>query len=333
MNQIEILKQRISSANNILITTHTGPDGDAVGSSLGFYHYLNNKCKNVKVVVPTVVPGFLTWLSLSELILVHEKKREESEAAARDADLIICLDFNETKRAGRYQSLIDDSSAYKVLIDHHLGEPQWPDLNLSVVGASSTCELVFDVLYELEGRSMDFLTRELAECIYTGLLTDTGNFQFSATTPKVHLLAAHLMEAGVKPDEVHNFVNNSFTENRLKFFGYCINKKLKFVNDKKLAYMFVSSKELKEFNIQAGGTEGLVNEPMKIESVDISVLFKQDEDRIKISFRSKRDIDVSKFASKYFEGGGHLNASGGVSFESMQETERKFLANLAEHNF
>jgi bifunctional oligoribonuclease and PAP phosphatase NrnA len=333
MNKIQILKQKISEAQHILITTHVGPDGDAVGSSLGLYHYLKTLGKEAKIVVPTVFPGFLSWLPASEVILVHEKKRAESEAAAKEADLIFCLDYNETKRTARFQPLIDESNAFKVLIDHHLGEPEWPNLNLSVVGASSTCELIFDVIYELENRKMDFLNVDIANSIYTGLLTDTGNFQYSATTPKVHLIAAHLMEAGVKVDEVSNFINNSFTENRLKFFGYCISEKLKFVKDKNLAYMFVSSSELKKYNIQTGGTEGLVNEAMKIDSVDISVLFKEDDDRIKISFRSKRDIDVSKFASTYFEGGGHLNAAGGVSFLSMEETEQKFLANLAEHKF
>lgn len=333
MNEFDILKQKIQQAKSILISTHVGPDGDAIGSSLAVYHYLKGKGKNVTIVVPTVFPDFLKWLPESDKILVHEKKRTESEEVAKNADLIFCLDYNETKRAAKFQPSIDNSSAYKVLIDHHIGEPTWQNLNLSVVGASSTCELVFDVLFELENRNLEFLSSEIAHSIYTGLLTDTGNFQFSATSPKVHTMASFLLIAGVKPDLVNNAINNSFTENRLKFFGYCVSEKMKFVKSKNLAYMFATSAELKQHNISTGGTEGLVNEPMKIEGIDISVLFKQDEDRIKISFRSKRDLDVSTFANKFFEGGGHLNAAGGVSFLSIEETEQKFLELIKDYNF
>ncbi|MGB1248080.1 MAG: DHH family phosphoesterase [Chitinophagales bacterium] len=327
MNEIEILQSKIEAAQQILISTHVGPDGDAVGSSLGLWHYLNNIGKKATIVVPTEYPAFLNWLPAVESILVHSEAKEECEKVAANADLIFCLDYNETKRTAKFQTAIDDSDAYKVLIDHHIGEPTWQDLNLSVVGASSTCELVFDVLHRLESNN-DFLTKEIAYSLYTGLLTDTGNFQFSATTPRVHHVAAELMAAGVEADIVHNHINNSFSENRLKFFGFCIAKKMKIVPEKNLSYMFISLDEMQEYNIVTGGTEGLVNEPMKINGIDVSVLFKEDKDKIKISFRSKRDIDVSAFSRSFFEGGGHRNAAGGVSFLSWEETEANFLKNL-----
>jgi phosphoesterase RecJ-like protein len=333
MNEFDILRQKILQAKSILISSHVGPDGDAIGSSLAVYHYLKSKGINSTIVVPTAFPDFLNWLPDSDTILVHEKKRSQSEEAAKNADLIFCLDYNETKRVAKFQPSIDNSSAFKVLIDHHIGEPTWPNLNLSVVGASSTCELVFDMLFELENRNLDFLNTDIAHSIYTGLLTDTGNFQFSATSPKVHTIASFLLSAGVKPDIVNNYINNSFSENRLKFFGYCVSEKMKFVKSQNLAYTFVTSAELKKYNITTGGTEGLVNEPMKIDGIDISVLFKEDDDRIKISFRSKRDLDVSTFANKFFEGGGHLNAAGGVSFLSLEETEQFFLDLIKDYKF
>lgn len=333
MNEFDILKHKIQTAKNILISTHVGPDGDAIGSSMAVYHYLKTKGIHSTVVVPTAFPDFLAWIPDTDKILVHEKQKQICEEATDTADLIFCLDYNETKRTGKFQEAIDKSKAFKVLIDHHIGAPEWPNLNLAVVGASSTCELVFDVLFELENRNLNFLNIDISNSIYTGLLTDTGNFQFSATTPKVHQIAAYLIEAGVQPAQVNNYINNSFTENRLKFFGYCVSEKMKFVKHKNLAYMFITSAELKQYNITTGGTEGLVNEPMKIDSIDISVLFKQDEDRIKISFRSKRDLDVSTFANKFFEGGGHLNAAGGVSYLSTEETEQKFLDLIKDYNF
>ena len=333
MNQYEVLQEKIDEAKSIIISSHVGPDGDAIGSSLGLYHYLKNKGKEVAVVVPNEFPEFISWLKDADKIILHNQNKEQAEQLTKAADLIFCLDYNDTRRVADFQDAIDSATGFKVLIDHHLGEPNWQDLNLSVVGASSTCELVFDVIYHLENQSVDFLDESMAYALYTGLLTDTGNFQYSATSPKVHRIAANLLEAGVQPDFVHNKVNNSFSENRLKFFGYCISEKLKFVEAHQLAYVFVTSKELAKFNIQTGGTEGLVNEPMKIDGVNISVLFKEDKDKIKISFRSKKNIDVSTFAKQFFNGGGHRNAAGGASFVSLKETEEKFLNYLSNYKF
>jgi phosphoesterase RecJ-like protein len=199
------------------------------------------------------------------------------------------------------------------------------------VGASSTCELIFDFLEAYSG-GLSFLNEDLAYCLYTGLLTDTGNFQFSATTPKVHLQAAALIEAGVKPDIVHNHINNSFDEQRLQFFGFCVANRMKLIPEKKIAYMMLSQNDIHRYNVQTGGTEGLVNEAMKIADIDISILFKEDDSKVKISFRSKYDIDVSTFANKYFNGGGHRNAAGGIYYKGLEETEVDFLSYLNDFN-
>lgn len=330
MNSIDQLKVKLQGSKKIVITTHVSPDGDAIGSSLGLYHYLKKLGREVVVVVPNAFPDFLSWLEGAGEIWRYDKEKEQCDSLIAEAEMLFCLDYNETHRTAKVKDAIDAATGYKVLIDHHIGEPSWPDLNLSVVGASSTCELVFDVVLALEnGDPFFFLDIKTAYCLYTGMLTDTGNFQFSATTAKVHDIVSALIHAGVEADVVNNHINNSYTFNRLKFFGYCMSQKMKYIAENKLAYTIITTKEMHEYDIQTGGTEGLVNEPMKVSEVEVSVLFKEDVGKVKISFRSKGDKDVSAFARKFFDGGGHKNAAGGISFLSLKETEQKFLANLA----
>jgi phosphoesterase RecJ-like protein len=331
LNEMPELKPRILAAKNIVITCHVSPDGDAIGSSLGLYHFLKGQNLNASVVVPNAFPKFLSWLSASDSIVLYDQQVEEATALIKDADVIFCLDYNETRRTAQMQEAIDASQAYKVLIDHHIGEPTWPDVNLSVVGASSTCELVLDFIKAFEDKEQTLPT-ELAYCLYTGLLTDTGNFQYSATTPKVHIQAAELIAAGVEPDLVHNHINNSYDEQRLQFFGFCISKRMKILKEKKIAYMPLSQKDMHHYNVQTGGTEGLVNEPMKIAGIDISILLKEDDGKVKMSFRSKRDIDISVFARTYFKGGGHRNAAGGISFKGLEATEKDLLMHFSNFN-
>ncbi|MEZ4928438.1 MAG: bifunctional oligoribonuclease/PAP phosphatase NrnA [Chitinophagales bacterium] len=322
---INNIKDKLTQAKSIVITTHVSPDGDAIGSSLGLYHFLKLKGIKSTVVVPNAFPNFLKWLPDSDKIVIFEED-ENGKTLIQNADILFCLDYNEPHRTAKMEEAINKSTAYKILIDHHIGKPTWQSINLSVVGASSTCELVFDFIQNYD--KSNFLNEDIAYCLYTGILTDTGNFQFSSTTPKVHNQAAQLMQAGVQPDIVHNHINNSFNLSRLQFFGYAISEKMKIVADKKLAYIILSQEDIYRFNIQTGGTEGLVNEPMKINDIEVSVLIKEDTDKVKLSFRSKGDIDVSTFARTYFSGGGHKNAAGGVSFLNLEETEDKFLKDL-----
>lgn len=321
MNKIEILRKKISQAQQIVISSHVGPDGDAIGSSLGLWHYLQTLGKKAYIIVPNEFPNFLKWLPNSADIIVFDAEEEKAKELTANADLMFCLDYNEPHRTAQYSETLSQAKAYKVLIDHHIGNPTWQDLNLSVVGASSTCELVYHTIVKLAGAEV--IDKNMAQSLYTGLLTDTGNFQYQATTAEVHRIAGHLIEKGVQPNIIHDHINNSYDENRLKFFGFCISKKMNIIAEKEVAYVMVSSNEMKKYNIGVGGTEGLVNEPMKISNIKVSILCKQDQGKIKMSFRSKGDIDVSKFASTYFEGGGHKNASGGVSYLTMEETKKK----------
>lgn len=323
MDKINVLRNKIKEAKNIVISTHVNPDGDAIGSSLALWHYLKKIGKDVTVVVPTDFPHFLKWMPNVSEIVIYEKDKENATKISERADLFFCLDYNEPHRTAKYKDVLNNSTAYKVLIDHHIGEPTWQDLSFCVVGASSTCELIFDTIVSLENE--DAIDENIAKCIYSGILTDTGSFQYSATTAKVHRIAAVLLERNVQPDIIHNNIINSYNEDRLKFFGFCISKRLKIVKEKNLAYMFISKKDINNYNIGIGGTEGLVNEPMKIDGIDISILFKQDRDKIKISFRSKKDIDISKFAKTHFDGGGHKNAAGGMTKLSIEQAEAKLL--------
>ncbi len=322
--------EKLKTAKNIVITCHTNPDGDAIGSSLGLYQFLKKVGIDAQIIVPNDFPAFLKWLPGSSDILLFETHKLKASELLNQAELIFCLDFNEPYRVGKMETLLSEAKGYKILIDHHIGNPNWQNLSFAVVGASSTCELVYDFISNLG--FTDFLNEAIAYALYTGLLTDTGNFQYSATSSKVHIIAANLIESGVKPALVNDHVNNSFDINRLSFFGFCISKKMTLLPKIKLAYIEASRKSMQDYNIKTGGTEGLVNEPMKISEVQISVLFKEDVDKIKISFRSKGSIDVSHFAKKYFKGGGHFNAAGGVSYLSMEETIEKFLSHISYFN-
>lgn len=322
---INQLKEKIAQSKSIVITTHVSPDGDAIGSTLGLYHFLKMNGIKSTIVVPNAFPNFLKWLPESGGIIIFDEN-EQGKTLIESADILFCLDYNEPHRTSTMETYVSESKAYKILIDHHIGEPTWQNINLSVVGASSTCELVFDFIQNYD--DSNFLNEDIAYCLYTGMLTDTGNFQFSSTTDKVHIKVAKLIENGVKPDHVNNHINNSFDIHRLQFFGYAISEKMKILKNKKLAYIILSQEEIKRFNIQTGGTEGLVNEAMKINNIEISVLLKEDKDKVKLSFRSKGDIDISSFAKKFFNGGGHKNAAGGVSNLSLVATEQKLLKDL-----
>lgn len=330
-NEMPAIRKRLKDAKQVIITTHLSPDGDAIGSSLGLHHFLTQEGIPSQVIVPNAFPKFLQWLKGSDEICVFDEDKERAQQLIEVADVVFCLDYNETSRTGPMKEAIDNSTALKVLIDHHIGNPTWPDVNLSVIGASSTCELVYDFAEAVSEGALR-LSEDMAYALYTGLLTDTGNFQFSATTSKVHIQAAKLIDAGVKPDVVHNYINNSFDELRLQFFGFCVSERMKILKGRGIAYMALSRADIQQFNIQTGGTEGLVNEPMKIANIDVSILLKEDEGKVKLSFRSKRDIDISVFAREFFQGGGHRNAAGGVSFASLAETEEELVKRLKDFN-
>ncbi|MCW5906956.1 MAG: bifunctional oligoribonuclease/PAP phosphatase NrnA [Chitinophagales bacterium] len=330
---IQALSNLLAVPHKAAIITHRNPDGDALGASLGWKFYLEKKGCKAAVISPTAFTENLKWIPGTDTIAVCENGKgwKPCEKLLREADVIYCLDFNSLARLENMGELVTKSRAKKVMIDHHQQPEAFSVITFSNVKYCATAEMVADIISDLGDE--DLIDAAMAECLYVGLATDNGFFQFNNTTPNAHKVAALLIAKGARPDYVSEKINNIFRETRLRFFGYCLNEKLKLVNDGKVAYMMLSQAEIKKFNLQGGDSEGLVNYPFKIEGVIMSAYFSEEPDRIKISFRSRGEVDVNTFARTYFEGGGHRNAAGGKSLIGMDETEKKFLEALSSINF
>ena len=324
------LKDILSLPKSIVIVTHRNPDGDALGSSLGFKFFLEKLGHEVSFISPNAFTSNLKWMKGTDTIMVYENSmgKKICEAKIKSADLIFCLDFNALTRLEALGEAIKSAVAYKVMIDHHQQPESFADLVFSNTNYCATAEMVYDIIADME--QTDLVDEQIAECLYVGLATDNGFFQFNNTTPNAHMVAAGLIAKGAKPDYVSEKVNNVFRETRLRFFGYCLNEKLKLVKDGQVAYMMVTQAEIKKFNLQSGDSESLVNYPFKIEGVKVSVYFSEEPDKIKISFRSRGGIDVNTFARSFFDGGGHRNAAGGMSTAGLINTEKKFLESLEQ---
>ena len=326
--QIAILKDILLSPKSVVIVTHRNPDGDALGSSLGFKMFLEKKGHEVSFISPNAYTSNLKWMPGTDGIMVYENGmgKKICEAKIKSAELIFCLDFNALTRLETLGEAIKNSPAYKVMIDHHQQPEDFADLAFGDVTYCATAEMIYDIIADME--ETELIDEKIAECLYTGLATDNGFFQFNNTTPNAHIVAAGLVAKGAKPDFVSEKINNVFRESRLRFFGYCLNEKLKLVKNNQVAYIMVGQAEIKKFNLQSGDSESLVNYPFKIEGVKVSVYFSEEPDRVKISFRSRGEVDVNSFARTFFEGGGHRNAAGGMSTASLANTEKKFLEAL-----
>ncbi len=322
------LKEILSLPKSVVIVSHRNPDGDALGSSLGFKFFLEKLGHEVSFISPNAFTANLKWMKGTDGIMVYENAmgKKICEAKIKSANLIFCLDFNALTRLENLGEVIKEATAYKVMIDHHQQPESFADIAFSDTGYCATAEMVYDIIADL-GQT-DLIDEQIAECLYVGLATDNGFFQFNNTTPNAHMVAAGLIAKGAKPDYVSEKVNNVFRESRLRFFGYCLNEKLKLVKDNQVAYMLITQAEIKKFNLQGGDSEGLVNYPFKIEGVKMCAYFSEEPDKIKISFRSRGGVDVNTFARSFFEGGGHRNAAGGMSKASLDNTEKKFLESL-----
>ncbi|MES2621588.1 MAG: bifunctional oligoribonuclease/PAP phosphatase NrnA [Bacteroidota bacterium] len=330
--QIAKLQELLFTPKKIIIVSHRNPDADALGSSLGWKFFLEKKGHEVIFISPNAYTPNLKWIQGIETVVVYESEagRKLSETKIGDADVIFCLDFNALSRLEAFGEVIGKAAAMKVLIDHHQQPEGFAEIVFSNTAYCATGEMVYDVIADLG--DTDLIDQTIAECLYSGLVTDNGFFQFNNTTPNAHLVAAALIAKGARPDYVSEKVNNVFRENRLRFFGYCLLEKLKVVKNGKVAYMLISQAEIKKFNLQPGDSESLVNYPFKIEGVMVSAYFSEEPDRIKISFRSRGKIDVNTFARTYFEGGGHTNAAGGKSTIGLEKTEAKFIEALESLN-
>jgi len=312
--------------------SHKNPDGDALGSSLAWLFFLQKLGHDVVFVSPNDYSKNLSWIPGTDVVFAYDNVTQKPTIQERitHADLICCLDFNALTRIEELGELIKKAKGTKVMIDHHQQPEDFAALPFSNTSYCATAEMVHDIIVDLGFENL--IDDKIALCLYTGLTTDSGFFQFNSTTPNALRVAASLVEKGARPEYVSEKVNNIFKEHRLRFFGFCLHEKLKLVNGGKVAYMMLSQAEIKKFNLQSGDSEGLVNYPFKIESVQVAVYFSEDTDKIKISFRSRGEVDVNTFARKNFEGGGHTNAAGGKSLLTLEATEKKFLDLLPSLN-
>ncbi|MDP5171944.1 MAG: bifunctional oligoribonuclease/PAP phosphatase NrnA [Bacteroidia bacterium] len=322
MNHLTEIGELLSSPKRIAITTHLRPDGDAMGSSLGLYHYLIGQGHKVKVVAPTDYADFIKWLPGTSEVIIAPDDMDHAKWTMEGADLIFCLDFNALHRVQDLEAVVRDSEGKKILIDHHMDPDGFEDLRFWDDKASSTAELIYRLIDGLG--HLDQITFDVAECLYTGIMTDTGSFRFTSTTPAVHRLVARLLETGISPTAIYDRVMSTSTLDRLKFLGHCLSERLRFLPEYKTAYLMVPQEVFKAYNVKSGDTEGLVNYALGMKGVNLGVLMTVQDNLVKMSFRSRGGVNSAELASN-FSGGGHFYASGGRSNVSLEDTEKKLL--------
>ena len=323
-------QKQIDKAHKIVITTHLSPDGDAMGSSLALYHYLLDRGKDVRVIVPNAFPYFLKWMNGADNIIINTYIPNVAEQIIKNADLIFCLDFNILKRIGDVARYVEQSSAAKVLIDHHLLPDTIFDVTLSYPHISSTSEIVFRLLFEMG--EFDKISPVVAECIYTGMMTDTGGFTYNSNEPEIFIIISMLIKKGVDRDLVYNHVSNNYNEQRFRLLGFTLSQRMKVYPDFRASLIYLSKEDQEQFTISKGDTEGFVNYPLSIKNIVFSVFIREDDKMVKISLRSQGDFPCNEFAADYFNGGGHLNASGGEFYGKIEDAILLFEKGLEKYD-
>jgi phosphoesterase RecJ-like protein len=330
----EILKL---TSKKVVIISHVNPDGDAVGSVLGLYHFLNRLgFSSVTAILPSLFPSFLAWMPGTSDVLIgtNIKQKEAIEKLISNAKIIFCLDFNDIERVDNLSSLLSKATGKKILIDHHPDPTNEFDLKVSDVSVSSTSELIYNIINIL--KLSENIDKSSAECLYTGIITDTGSLSYSCNNPGTYITLAHFMKLGIDGEAIHRRVYDTYSEDRMRLLGYCLSNKLKVLKEHETAYISLSRQDLKDFNYKDGDTEGVVNYALSIKGVLLAAIFIEKDDLVKISFRSEGNINVNLLAREYFNGGGHKNASGGSSNKSLENTLFDFeriIKNLSVNNF
>ena len=322
IDELTQLRQLISSSQNIVVIGHKAPDGDAIGSCLAWAEYLRTQGKKATVVVPDAYPAFLCWMPGTEKIVRHDKHPEKVQKAFTEADTIFCLDFGETSRIEDAEPLLVNSQANIVVIDHHIGPNIPAALTISLPEACSTAELVFRLINQLGGfEAMDY---KQAAPIYCGMMTDTGGFTYNSTRPEIYQIIGLLLTKKIDKDKIYRQVFNNYSHWAIRLRGYIMNQKLNYIDDLHCAYYSVSRQDMLNYHFIKGDMEGLVNEPLRIKGVKLSISLREDDRRdntILVSLRSVDDFPCNKMAADFFNGGGHLNASGGKLNCSLAEAE------------
>ena len=332
--QLSQLDQLITTADIILITCHKSPDGDAIGSCLGWAEYLRSRGKEPTIVVPYQFPDFLMWLPNTEKIVRYDKHKEKCDMLFKIADLIFCLDFNATSRVSDMEPALVGSPAPKVLIDHHLDPTVPAVLSISHPEACSTCELVFRIAWQMNG--FQSLGRQFAIPVYCGMMTDTGGFLYNSSRPEIYFIIGELLTKHIDKDRIYRNVYHNYSEDRIRLMGYVMYEKLTYLPEYHAAYYAITKDELRRFHFIKGDAEGLVNIPQQIKGLRLSISLREDTEKknlIWVSLRSVDQFPCNKMASEFFNGGGHLNASGGhldMTMEEAVETVRRAIIAYAE---
>lgn len=324
MQDIKLLKKQLSLPKKIAITTHHKPDADALGSSLAMASYLKKKNHQVTVVSPSDYPCFLHWMKGNDEVINFEEEGKGEKVAniLSEADIVFCLDFSNLSRINEMGELVRSSKAYIVNIDHHQDPEDFADFAWVDDSAAATCELVYELIVQMGDREL--IDPDIADCLYAGIMTDTGGFRHPNTTKNVHQVTAELISLGADNSKISKLIYDTNSINKLKFIGFALTRRLVILQDLQTAYFAISKKDLKKYNSQTGDTEGLVNYALSLDGIKLAALFTERKDSVKISFRTAEDVVINKFAGKYFEGGGHKNASGGKSDLNLAQTTEKF---------
>jgi bifunctional oligoribonuclease and PAP phosphatase NrnA len=330
-SDIEAIQLLLSAPKKIAIIPHRSPDGDAMGSTLGLYHFLLKLNHQVTVIAPNEFPDFLAWMPASEKVLIFEKDKETTTKILKEADIVFTLDFNALHRTGEMEHVLNKLKTIFIMIDHHQSPDDYANYTYSDTSFGSTCEMLYNFIIFLDKKEL--INKDIATCIYTGILTDSGGFRYPKTTAKTHNIVAELIDLGAENTEIPTllFDNNSY--DRLQLLGRAL-QNMKVIWESKTAYISLSQKELNEFHYVKGDTEGIVNYGLTIKGITFAAIFIEhtEEKIIKISFRSQGDFDVNQFAREHFNGGGHINAAGGKSNTTLEDTIKKFETILSQMN-
>lgn len=314
---------------NVAIIPHENPDGDAIGSALGLAEVLANFGHSVQVITANNYPDFLKWFSSEIEITIYDNRKKRAKEILKKSDVLICVDFNEASRAGKLGKYILEFSKPKILIDHHPYPTSFCDFTISEPQYSSTAELIFDIVHAI-GIEKN-ITQNAAEALYTGILTDTGSFSHNTSRPNTFKVVSELMKFGIDTQKIQSGIYDNFSASRMKLLGYCLNEKMIVIPELRTAVITISKKELEDFNFKSGDTEGFVNYPLSINNIVFSAIFIEKEGVVKASFRSKGNFPTNQFSKNHFNGGGHLNASGGESKLTLKETFKKFTQLLPDY--
>jgi phosphoesterase RecJ-like protein len=328
---VDHVEKWFERADKIVIVSHVSPDGDAIGSSLGLWHFLNSQDKTVHVIVPNAFPDFLKWMPGAKEIIQYNRYKEFADKLIMEADVICCLDFNVLSRIDEMEEIVRVSPGRKMMVDHHLYPGDFARIVISHPQISSTSELVFRLICQL-GNFSD-ITKEAAECIYTGMMTDTGGFTYNSNDREIYLIIGELLSKGIDKDEIYRNVFNTHSEGRLRLMGYVLYEKMQVFPLFNSALITLSREEQQKFQYKKGDTEGFVNMPLSMKDICFSVFLREDteKDMIKVSLRSVGTFPCNQVAAEFFNGGGHLNASGGEFYGPMEEAVALFKQALVKY--